>query len=163
MLRQQVQGPRQHRSCGLVTSHQHGQQVVPQLGGGHLLPGSYEEAQHAGVAVVDEPLLEVCLRMGGTPSASAHGNRESTGSVPATRKGACYIHSVKACLERFAQVGALVIGQAVLLTRLKLPVLRVSPTSSSLTSNESLQIVATQCEAKAGSALCSHTLKADPP
>jgi hypothetical protein len=46
VLRQQVQRPGERTACGLVASHQHGQQIVTQLRAVNLLSSSDQEAQH---------------------------------------------------------------------------------------------------------------------
>ena len=55
---QQIQCPCQYGACGLVPCHQHGQQIIPELVCRYLIPGGDQEAQDAGVPLIDVALLK---------------------------------------------------------------------------------------------------------
>jgi len=58
---QQVQGPCEDRAGGLMPSHQHRHQIIPQLICRNLVSRGNKEAQDAGVALIDVPLFKTCL------------------------------------------------------------------------------------------------------
>lgn len=58
---QQVQGPCENRASGLMSSHQHRQQIIPQLVCRNFISRGNKEAQDAGVTLIDVALLKTCL------------------------------------------------------------------------------------------------------
>ena len=86
VLLQQVHGPRQHAPRRLMACHQHGQQVIPQLRAADLVPGGNQEAQYAGIRLVDVVLPEPGLQQRQWPLAHMHSSLASDPRILVTHQ-----------------------------------------------------------------------------